>query len=520
MTRIRNLGLTMALVFVVAGLATAEVPTMAGWPQTVPGSTYFANMGGLVLANIDDTPDLEVIVGTTAQKLHVWKYDGSLVFTVNLTGCAQGVPAVGDVIGDSAPEIVVTTRPSLKANVGTVHVFSGAGDLLYSAAMDHNGSLMNSPTLADLDADGKKEIIVGEEDNPDGWLYALEGDLTAMNKAWPAKLDHVPATSAAAGDIDGDGDPEIAVCSFLSLYAFETDGTLLAGFPVTLADETYSYGSPALADLNRDGTLEILTITHGDESFVHAIQYDGSELTGWPYSLGNYWSFGPPSVGDLDGDGELEVVAGRQGGSVVSEELFVITHEGDDFGNFPYAIAGGVEGNILLADFTGDNRVEIVFSSNLANSGQGYMHAVDAAAQPLADWPLRPEGLTYLNGATMGDVNNDGVPEFGVLAVDSVGDGSVSVGLYRNPDYFFGAGGVHWRTYQADDGHTGLYDPIWPDDDDTTDDDATDDDSDDDQTDDDSDDDNDDNDDASDGDADDDQADNNGDDDDDNGCGN
>jgi hypothetical protein len=485
----------------------ADITQMPGWPKTVSGNATFANMGGLVLADIDGDGDLEVILGTTAQQLHAWEYDGSEIFTQSLTGLAQSPAAVGDVTGDALPEIVVSTRKGIGGTpIPEVHVFSGAGVLLHHAPMAHNGSLMEAPTLADLDDDGKLEIIVGEEGSSTGWLYALNGDLTPLS-GWPVTLDHVPATSAAVGDIDHDGAPEIVVCSYYSVYAFETNGAAMSGFPVTIGGEAYSYGSPALADLDGDDKLEIITTTHGDHNRIHAIRYDGSELSGWPYDLGDAWSYAPPSVGDIDGDGSLEVAVGRSGGMVADDALFVITHDGDDFGAFPYSMEGGAEGQIVLADFTGDDRLEIVFTNNLADAGAGCLLAVDADAQPLDGWPLRPAGFTYLNGATLGDVDGDGTPEFGVIGAKN--DATVSVNLYTSDDYFFGPGGVHWRTYQANDAHTGLYAPVYPVDDD----DDNDDDNDDDAADDDDDNDNDDNDDdAADDDDDNDNDDNDNDD--------
>ncbi len=441
---------------------------MPGWPKTVSIDLNFTDSCGLVIADIDDDPDLEIIAATSAEELHVWDPDGTLIFTHELTGLAQTIAAVGDVIGDDAPEIVVGTRDMSGSNpMPGLYVFSGDGALLTSGQLGHEGAMSQPVTLADVAGDEKLEIIVGEAGSQTGWLYVLNGDLSEAPGDWPAQLDHVPATSAAVGDIDGDGDDEIAVCSFYSLYAFEADGLSMSQFPVQFDGETYSYGSPALADFNDDGKLEIVSVTHGDHSRVHCTQYDGSELDGWPYELGS-WSYSNPAVGDIDGDGSLEVVVGRAGGTIEDENLFVLTAGGKDFGNFPYTMAGGAEGNFVVADWTGDSDLEIIFTNNIADGGQGYLFAVDSNADLLDGWPLRPEGMTYLNGATLADVNDDGAPELGVFANGS--DGTAKVHLYTFDDYAFGPGGVHWRTYQADNRHTGLYNPDAGDDDDADDD--------------------------------------------------
>ncbi|NLH50032.1 MAG: VCBS repeat-containing protein [Myxococcales bacterium] len=479
--------------FALLSPARAAVTQMPGWPQEVTGNVTFGETCGLVLANVDADPDLEVIVATAGQQLHVWKLDGAKVFTAALTGLAQTVPAVGDVNGDGDPEIVVATRDASGGSpTPTVYVFAGDGTKLAQKALPHGGASNSPPTLADLDGDGALEILVDERGSSTGWLHAWDGDLNSIGGSWPVVLDHVPATSAAVGDIDGVAGLEVAICSYSSLWVVDADGIAQANFPRTIAGEGYSYGSPALADLDGDGRLEIVTTTHGDFNRVHVTTADGAELAGWPYDLGDAWTFAPPAVGDIDGDGGLEVVAGRSGGTIADDNLFVIRADGTDFAPFPYRMTGGAEGSYVLADITGDDRLEILFTNNLLDDNQGYLFAVDADAQPLAGWPLRPAGFTYLNGATLADVNGDGVPEIG--AVGSA-NGVESVNLYRSPDYTFGPGGVHWRTYQADDRHSGLYHPVYPGDDD-----------DDDTTGDDDDDDNDDNDDATDDDATDDDA--------------
>ena len=463
---------------------------MPSWPKSVPIDLNFRDSCGLVIANIDGDPDLEIVVATSGETLHAWDHDGTLIFEKDITGLAQTIAAVGDVVGDDAPEIVVGTRDAVGGTpTPTLYVFSGDGTILFSGQAAHGGAMGQPVTLADVAGDEKLEIIVGESGSQTGWVHVLNGDLSPAPGDWPAQLDHVPATSAAAADIDNDGSPEIVICSFYSLYAFEVDASPMADFPVQFDGETYSYGSPALADFDDDGMLEIVSVTHSDNNRVHVTQYDGSELAGWPYDLGS-WSFSNPAIGDIDGDGSLEIIVGRAGGTIEDENLFVLTAGGEDFGNFPYPMAGGAEGNFVVADITGDADLEIIFTNNIADGGQGYLFAVDSQAVLLDGWPLRTSGMTYLNGPTLADVDGDGHPELGALA--NRDDGTASVNLFTFDEYDIGLGGVHWRTYQGDDRHTGLYAPDGDDDDaddDFDDDDADDDDVDDDDADDDADDD-------------------------------
>ena len=63
--------------------------------------------------------------------------------------------------------------------------------------------------------------------------------------------------------------------------------------------------APTVADLDRDGRLEIIACTDGGGS-VHVWHADGELADGWPQQAGRVCC--APAVGDLDGDGKLEIV--------------------------------------------------------------------------------------------------------------------------------------------------------------------------------------------------------------------
>lgn len=214
-----------------------------------------------------------------------------------------------------------------------------------------------SVTLADLNGDGRSEILVGSET---GILYALNADgklrwkydvSAAINRAAMAQPRLVPAevpspirSAPAVADVTGDGRPEIFVSAgdVLSLRAhggvmgLTADGAPLPGWPqvscnIDLATGTpptsftpmetcaqlngagFADGvvtSPAIGDITGDGVPEI--VYAGFDQFVYARRPDGSILPGWPYhSLDTVWS--SPALADLDSDGVDEVIIGLDG---------------------------------------------------------------------------------------------------------------------------------------------------------------------------------------------------------------
>lgn len=456
---------TMALIAVLlAAVTVAAFDQRPGWPIVVPGNEFFWNQGGAVVADLDGDGAREIIVGTTAGKLHVWNSDGSARFAKTLTGMAQTPAAVGNLnAGSAGREIVIATRSITGGSpVPTVYIFASSGTILAERAFPGADAVDIPPTLIDADGDGESEIVLGERDGSTGYLHLVDKYLDPL-AGWPVALDHVPATSAAVGDIDGDGADEIVVCSFHSLYAFETDGSVMAGFPVNFAGEDHSYGAPALADLNGDERPDILTVTHGDLNRVHAIDFHGDEIAGWPFDLGDAWSFSSPAVGDLDRDGTPEVAVGRSGGLVEAPALYVVDHDGAGWAAFPFIMEGGAEGNFVVADLTGDTDMEIVFTNNLVESEKGYLFMAGADGEIVSGWPLRPDGMTYLNGPVLTDLEDDGTPE--LVALASAEDGDAVVNVFTLDGYAIDPAASPWTTYQADNAHTGMYRPEGSDDD-------------------------------------------------------
>lgn len=87
--------------------------------------------------------------------------------------------------------------------------------------------------------------------------------------------------------------------------------------PVVWSDleDIHFYISPIIADINGDGTNEVIA---GSSGFIlHAISPDGTEPYGWPKFTFN-WHIATPAVGDANNDGLLEI--------------FAPTHEGKLYG--------------------------------------------------------------------------------------------------------------------------------------------------------------------------------------------
>ncbi len=435
------------------------VPQMPGWPLTIgmDPSGMFSPSRGLVFEDLDADGTLEIITSSTDGYIYAWDYSGTPVsgFPVATIEMPQYAPSVADLDADGDMEIVQFTRGWTSG--GRFYIFDHEGNVLPGFPVNINdNNVSDSPTIADLDNDGLMEIIVPERAYPITSLHIFEADGSGWGGNWPVSLDHIPASCAAVGDVDADGQPEICILSYEMVWLLETDGTSLPGWPVQPAGTRFSYQSPALADLDGDGDLEIIVGTHWDNEGCYVYQHDGTLYPGWPQYYGT-WSYCPPTVADFESDGELEILAGRAGGGPGSPSncFFAWTSSGVTKPGFPYSQShgGGSEGPITVADVNNDGYMEIFADHNIVVGSEGYLFGVDSFGNDLPDFPLRPTGFTYLNGATIGDVDGDGDYELGVL---SVWEPDVYVNLYDLSGTYHPSD-VAWETYHQKTARGGLF---------------------------------------------------------------
>ncbi|UCD75642.1 MAG: VCBS repeat-containing protein [Phycisphaerales bacterium] len=439
------------------GAGERDIPQMPGFPTAMGADGTFSPMRGLVFADITGDGYLEIVTSSTDRKIYAWDYTGTAVpgFPVSTIERAQYAPSVADMDGDNDLEIVQFTRGLTSG--GRMYILDHTGQILPGFPKSfNNNNITSCPTLYDLDDDGMLEVIVPERAYPIALLHIVEIDGTEWGGNWPVALDHVPTCTAAVGDVNNDGAVEIFYMSYNSMYLLAVDGTILPGWPRQIPNANFSYQSAALADLDGDDDLEIVVGAHKDAAGCYVFHHDGTSYPGWPKYVGT-WTYCPPTVTDLEGDGVLEILDGRAGygPGVPSNCFWAWDSTGAVKPGFPYHNpgGGGSEGPLTVADINGDGLMEIFADHNIMQNEQGYLFGVDAHGNDLPGFPLRPRGFTYMNGATIGDVDGDGDYELGVL---STLDLVVSVNLYDLSD-IYAATCRDWKVYHAQNNRGGLY---------------------------------------------------------------
>jgi subtilisin family serine protease len=120
------------------------------------------------------------------------------------------------------------------------------------------GAVRTSPAIADLDRDGKKEVVVIDEFNN---LYVLDSNGRVYSEwGWPKKLPETSNTSGspALGDLDNDPNHDLEIV-IGNKYAFHHDGVPVIGWPNPLfSSSKNSITAATLEDIDGDGSLEVM----------------------------------------------------------------------------------------------------------------------------------------------------------------------------------------------------------------------------------------------------------------------
>ncbi|MBI5567278.1 MAG: VCBS repeat-containing protein [Chloroflexi bacterium] len=386
-------------------------------------------------------------------------------FPVMLAGAPVDLssPTLADLDGDGKQEIVVGGRALTVDGTqdcdGWVYVYKSTGQLYWQTRVQ--APVNSSPTVADLNKDGKLEVIVGlggiatSSTCWDGGVVALHGqDGSGWSKGtevWSFDtqdwLDHQQNgwndgvfASPAVGDITGDGWPEVVFGAWdQCIYALDRNGLPIWGNLPGVYPETYCGGhgfynedtiwsSPALADVNGDQVLEIITgadITagnmYGDASggYVYILNGQGTVLA---LTWLDQRIYSSPAVADIDNDQRYEIVVGT-GTHLPGVGYYVTAYEIDLSRPSPRErlsvkwrspTNGRVFASPAIGDLNGDGSADVAIGAYVgdwgANGGEFYawngrtgqqLFRVQACDMWGYSWPVD-------SSPTLADIDGDG----------------------------------------------------------------------------------------------------------------
>ena len=269
------------------------------------------------------------------------------------------------------------------------------------------------PSLGDLDGDGSVDVVGPSWSDSTIYVFNKDGSLKA---GWPLKIFAPMFSSVALGDLDNNGTKELVFGSNgTRIFAMRSNGTEWMDGDANPATKGvfkvlgggFNYGSPALADINNDGFLDI--IYGGSDGFLYVWDRFGNNLPGFPVNLGGGITCSP-AVGALDGPGdttkEIVVVS-------TNDLVYVLNNDGTTRSGFPFFFRNS--GNTrspspALADMNNDGFLDIVLAST-----NGGIYVVNRLAQAILPWiNVRYSARTSSaseSSPIVADITGDGLPD-------------------------------------------------------------------------------------------------------------
>ncbi|MFB3896926.1 MAG: FG-GAP-like repeat-containing protein [bacterium] len=429
------------------------IPVSKSRPRYVPSFPIYigaAIKSSPVLIDLNHNGVTDIIFGAQDSTVYAYEYNWANSVVNPLSGWPRYVngavfasPAVGDIFGTGEKYVVAATM------YGSIYIWDSTGNLLngWPIALNGNPAIEATPVLADVDHDGRLDVIVAARQTHSVYCFDVLTGLKWYNSAI-GELNSTPAVANFMGDTS----------EYLQTAYASQDGIL------TVVDHTGQllwqasaggsfYSSPAVADLDHDNNLEMV------------IGCNDQKLYTYRYNQGlQYWEsfppidvggaiIGSPAIGDLQGTGKLSVVFGTNAAKVLAYAWDApsnnLTQQWED------TLGDAVTNSPAIGDINGDILRETVIG---AQDGLLYWYG-SLGEQPDA-WsdynPLSLLGTRIESSPAIGDVMGDH------SCCIVVGDNSgylyaISMSLppaYAAPYY---SERMEWPMFHHEPEHTGLY---------------------------------------------------------------
>ena len=336
-----------------------------GWPgldtrtlvDVGPGSTGFGND----LGDIDGDGDLDIVSADRSHNLvHLLFNDGNGNYGAPVSLARAGGPYLAqleDMDGDGDLDFVVATFSDHEA---IVYLNAGNGTFTPGTPVALGGTQVRDMALADLDGDGDIDVAIAQSGGNLTSILLNDGT-GALTLSSSPNTGNYPE-GVALGDLNGDNIPDLAVANSFggsSVTVRFNDG--MGGFTgsaaVTMPTGTLSQ-KVALGDLDGDGDLDI-AVTGSNSSTnplnIFLNQGGGTFAPRQDYPAGVLAT--GLELGDVDGDGDLDAAIGdTNGGNIV-----VLLNNGSGVFGPPRTFTGGSGiGDVDLGDLDGDGDLDFV----------------------------------------------------------------------------------------------------------------------------------------------------------------
>ncbi|MEZ6037908.1 MAG: FG-GAP-like repeat-containing protein [Planctomycetota bacterium] len=347
-----------------AALCQAGTPALAiglnsGGSFAVSGLTFGNSSGDpveVVAGEFDGNPGTDLAVATvtvppsiTENKVYVFANDGSGNFSLLHTHSVVGATALSgiaatDIDGDGADDLLVTDNgATLVAGSATVLRNNGSGTGFTATALAGGFTVScRDGAFGDLDNDGDADAVVVEGDAGSGQVHLFEGDGAGNFVSFGSPIaSSANPSDVIVGDLDGDGDDDIAVSAARDAFALGAGCVaVLRNDGGSYHDSLYEVGSGpagmAVGDFDNDADpdterrdLAVVNLTSGTVSILGGWSQLGAG-TGGIVQAGTVAT--AVAIADVDGDGYADVLYTDVVGGNVIVRYGVVQARADGYG--------------------------------------------------------------------------------------------------------------------------------------------------------------------------------------------
>ncbi len=247
------------------------------------------------------------------------------------------------------------------------------------------GESPRSVAMADLNADGIRDLVTANYWSDDVSVLLGRGDAT-FHPGVSFAAGRRPS-SVAVADLNGDKRLDVVIANEnsdnVSVLLGKGDGTFHPGVSFAVGRGP---GSVAVADLNRDGRLDLVTANRWTDNVSVLLGESGATYQpalNFPVGSAEEVLPGSVAVADLNGDGLLDVVTANR----LSQDVSVLLNKGDDSGTltFEQAVnlaAGDLPSSVAAADVDGDGSTDLVIANQQLNRVSVMLNNGNGTFQP------------------------------------------------------------------------------------------------------------------------------------------
>ncbi len=287
------------------------------------------------------------------------KGDGTFAPGVGVGG-PNMLPEIGDLNGDGTPDLAAVYGGT--SGSGYVSVLLNNGDGTFAKQVQYSGvDEASTLTLADLNGDGRTDIAVPNR----ATVGTVSVFLNAGSGTFAPQVRYgirntiaqrtAAASQLAAGDLDGDGIPDLALINFanytVNILLNDGAGAFSPGTSVATDVTVGTLAWVQVLDLRGQGRVDLIVGSDDPGGSLGVFSNTGAA------AFGAAVKYAVPAVnvltGDIDGDGRMDLVSG---------DLLLLNKGDGTFVEMPHFLPSEAS---ALGDLNGDGKPDFLLADGV-----------------------------------------------------------------------------------------------------------------------------------------------------------